>query len=308
MKKKVIRLNEQDIENLVKKIIKEDGDSYPEGWTDEMEGRYQKEMDVYLNDFEWTDSVPKPGQYNIEDLEDLILSKKLRIGYKVRLIGHAKDVDLVFNNVGTISDVYEIHNKYLDGRYDDTGNWVDDEGEYEYGAKILLDDVDGFNMYEYEINDTSGDQDDLTFEIISDRDKYFRNRVDESEFDWATNHLDVNRPALELDLSVGKPFIIEFDIDITEAHWHNILTTLKVNGWRWRIGDDDYYEPLSYASFICGGEEDGNEYPPSAISGGESNEEMGIVGYWCSDGYNYEHPEGYYGDRHYKLSQMEGKG
>ena len=119
------------------------------------------------SDFEWTDSVPNPGKYNNNDLEGLITDKKLRIGYKVRLIGHAKDVDLVFNNIGTVSDVYEKQNKYLDGRYDDEGNWVEEDDDYEYGAKILLDDVDGFNMYEYEIADTFADQDDLTFEIVS---------------------------------------------------------------------------------------------------------------------------------------------
>ena len=67
MKKKVIRLNEQDLENLVKRIIKEEGDGYPEGWTDEMEGKYQKGMDAYLSGFH--DHKPKrdANQYSKTD-------------------------------------------------------------------------------------------------------------------------------------------------------------------------------------------------------------------------------------------------
>jgi hypothetical protein len=246
------------------------------------------------NDFEWTDSVPDPGEHDITNLEDLILGKKLRIGYKVRLIGHAKDVDLVFNNVGTVSDVYEKHIKYqgLD----------DDMDEYEYGAKILLNDVDGFNMYEYEINDTFGDQDDLTFEIISD------NHLKESnDMDWAKDHVEFGSSLTEFDLTTGKPFIIEFDTDLTESSWNNILRHLNHQGWKWRMGNDDYYETLNYASYICGGEVEGHEYVPSAISGGERDGEEGIIGYWCSEeGWKDEHDDNYYGDRHYKLSQLEG--
>lgn len=115
------------------------------------------------SDFDWVDSVPNPGKYNTQDLEDLIVDKKLRIGYTVKLIGHAKDVDLVFNNIGTVTNVYFHHEPEYDS--------------YEYSVKILLNDVDGFNMYEYEISDTFADQDDLTFDIIS-------NGINESEFGW----------------------------------------------------------------------------------------------------------------------------
>jgi hypothetical protein len=224
------------------------------------------------NDFEWTDSVPNPGQYNNNDLEDLIINKKLRIGYKIRLIGHAKDVDLVFNSTGTVIDVYETLNKFLHGGDD----------EKEYGAKILLDDVDGFNMYEYEINDTYGDQDDLTFEIISD------NHLKESEFEWAE---DV---PFELDIPTGKPFIIQFDVDLDERLWGTLTSKLQELGWEWR--HTTYYSLREMYS-------DCADYP-QAISGGERDGEEGIIGVWCTDEWSYHGAE--YGKRNYKLSEIMG--
>ena len=126
------------------------------------------------NDFEWTESAPALGRYNADDLYELVMDKRLRIGYTVRLIGYGGDIDRTFNHTGTVIDVYEKHIKYQ--------GQGDEDDEFEYGFKVMLNDFNGYDTYEYEVNNTFGDQ-DLTFDIIS-------NGMNESEFDW-TDEADV---------------------------------------------------------------------------------------------------------------------
>jgi hypothetical protein len=116
-------------------------------------------------DFDWTKNVPNPGKYDLYDLQGLILTRGINIGDKVHLKGHARDIDMVFDNVGTVSDVMEINNKYLDD---------DGEDELEYAIKIRFkEDIlhgkgyDGMDIPEYELNDGFADQDHLTFDIVN---------------------------------------------------------------------------------------------------------------------------------------------
>ena len=73
--KKVIRLNEQDIEKLVKKIIKEDyKDSYPEAWGERKLGEKQPvhlekgddEYEIRLNKIRLKNSVTNLLDYGVE--------------------------------------------------------------------------------------------------------------------------------------------------------------------------------------------------------------------------------------------------
>jgi hypothetical protein len=115
-------------------------------------------------DFDWTESVPNPGQYDIFDLNFLITTNGVKLGDKVHLKGHAKDIDVVFDNVGTVVDVIEYNNKYLCYNMPD---------ELEYAIKIKFDDnllhgrgYRGTSLEEYELRDTFADQEDLTFDLL----------------------------------------------------------------------------------------------------------------------------------------------
>jgi hypothetical protein len=123
-------------------------------------------------DFDWTKNVPDPGKYDLYDIQGLIMTGGINIGDNIHLKGHARDIDMVFDNVGTVSDVMEINNKYLDG-----------EDELEYAIRIRFkEDIlhgkgyDGMDIPEYELNDGFADQEDLTFDIVKN--------INE-DFDWA---------------------------------------------------------------------------------------------------------------------------
>jgi hypothetical protein len=76
MQKKVIRLNEQDIENLVKKIIKEEGDiKYLTLWdkiqnSTMIEGDYKKELyDICVE--EYLDMGEDPNEASMNDIYEI---------------------------------------------------------------------------------------------------------------------------------------------------------------------------------------------------------------------------------------------
>ena len=150
--------------------------------------------------FDWTESVPNPGKYDPQDLKELILNELVNVGDEIHLKGHAKDIDVVFDNVGVITDVIEYHSKYLDT--------VDgQEDEYEYALKIKFDDDllhgmgrRGSDLEVYELNDSFADQEELTFDIVKD--------INES-FDWVgdySKHLD--------DIQYPVPASASFNYDV----------------------------------------------------------------------------------------------
>ena len=165
------------------------------------------------NDFEWTESAPALGRYNADDLYELVVDKRLRIGYTVRLIGYGGDIDRTFNHTGTVIDVYENHIKYQ--------GQGDEDDEFEYGFKVMLNDFNGYDTYEYEVNNTFGDQ-DLTFDIIS-------NGMNESEFDWideadvtwSTYYDEIFRDVLRLPQSIED---VDMDTLLSTYYKLDVLT------------------------------------------------------------------------------------
>lgn len=116
------------------------------------------------SDFDWAESVPNPGRYDIGDLETLIMSGSIKKGDRIHLKGYAKDIDRVFNDVGTIIDYVQYIGKYLDS---------DDEDE-SFGISIEFDDenvlsglsYNGKELEWYELRSDSADQEDLTFDLL----------------------------------------------------------------------------------------------------------------------------------------------